>query len=97
MGRKTVSELTNPGVPVPASDALTNVLWEGARRMLREAVEAEVQEFLTRHAALKDGNNRQRMVRNGYLPERTIQTGLGDVAITEVTPVFGQGVMPRWW
>src|SRR3990167_2167066 len=79
---KTVSEFTNPGIPVPASDALTDVLREGARRMLREAVEAEVQEFLTRHAPLKDGNNRQRVVRNGYLPERTIQTGLGDVAIT---------------
>jgi transposase-like protein len=50
--------------------------------MLREAVEAEVQEFLTRHAPLKDENNRQRVVRNGYLPERTIQTGLGDIAVT---------------
>jgi len=50
--------------------------------MLREAVEAEVQEFLIRHAPLKDGNNRQRVVRNGYLPELTIQTGLGDVAVT---------------
>lgn len=49
--------------------------------MLREAVEADVQEFLTRHAPLKDGNNRQRVVRNGYLLERTIQTGLGDVAV----------------
>jgi putative transposase len=82
VGTKPVSECTNPGIPVPASDALTDVLREGARRMLREAVEAEVQEFLTRHAPLKDGNHRQRVVRNGYLPERTIQTGLGDVAIT---------------
>ena len=49
--------------------------------MLMEAVEAEVQEFLTRHAPLKDGNNHQRVVRNGYLPERTIQTGLGDLPV----------------
>ena len=82
MGTKTVNEFTNPGIPGPASDALTDVLREGARRMLREAVEAEVQEFLTRHAPLKDENNRQRVVRNGYLPERTIQTGLGDIAVT---------------
>ena len=82
MGTKTVSECTTPGIPVPASDALTDVLREGARRMLREAVEAEVQEFLTRHAPLKDRNHRQRVVRNGYLPERTIQTGLGNVALT---------------
>lgn len=82
MGTKPISECTNPGIPVPASDALTDVLREGARRMLREAVEAEVQEFLTRHAPLNDGNNRQRVVRNGHLPERTIQTGLGDLAVT---------------
>ncbi|WHZ15311.1 MAG: Transposase, wcw_0483 family [Nitrospira sp.] len=82
MGTKTVSKFMHPGIPVPASDALTDVLREGARRMLREAVEAEVQELLTRHASLKDGNNRQRVVRNGYLPERTIQTGLGDIAVT---------------
>ena len=79
---KPVIECTNPGIPVLASDALTDVLREGARRMLWEAVAAEVHEFLIRHASLKDGNHRQRMVRNGYLPERTIQTGLGDVAVT---------------
>ena len=56
MGMKTVSEFKHPGIPVPASDALTDVLREGARRMLREAVEAEVQEFLTCHASLKDGS-----------------------------------------
>lgn len=81
MGDNTVIELQNPGIPVVASDALTDVLREGARRMLMEAVEAEVQEFLTRHAPLKDGNNHQRVVRNGYLPERTIQTGLGDLPV----------------
>ena len=42
--------------------------------MLMEAVEMEVQEFLSRHSHLKDRKNRQRVVRNGYLPERTIQT-----------------------
>ena len=89
MGMKPVNECTNPGIPVPASDALTDVLREGARRMLREAVEAEVQEFLIRHASLKDGNHRQRVVRNGYLPERTIQTGLGDIPSRH--PVCGTG------
>ena len=49
--------------------------------MLMEAVEAEVQEFLCRHTMLKDGKNRQRIVRNGYLLERTIQTGFGNVSV----------------
>ena len=70
MGKNTDLELKNPGIPAPVSDSLTELLREGARRMLMEAVEAEVQEFLCRHAMLKDGRNRQRVVRNGYLPER---------------------------
>jgi hypothetical protein len=41
----------------------------------------EVQEFLARHQALRDDQGRQRVVRNGYLPERTIQTGLGDIEV----------------
>ena len=81
MGKNTDLELKNPGIPIPVSDSLTELLREGARRMLMEAVEAEVQEFLSRHATLKDGKNRQRVVRNGYLPERTIQTGLGNVPV----------------
>ncbi len=81
MGKNTDLELKNPGIPSPVSDSLTELLREGARRMLMEAVEAEVQEFLSRHAALKDGKNRQRVVRNGYLPERTIQTGLGNIPV----------------
>jgi len=81
MGKNTDLELKNPGIPTPVSDSLTELLREGARRMLMEAVEAEVQEFLSRHATLKDGKNRQRVVRNGYLPERAIQTGLGNVPV----------------
>ena len=81
MGKNTDLALKNPGIPAPVSDSLTELLREGARRMLMEAVEAEVQEFLSRHATLKDGKNRQRVVRNGYLPERTIQTGLGNVPV----------------
>jgi putative transposase len=68
--------LKSPGVPSAVSDALTDLLREGARQML-----AEVQEFLFRHQALQDDQGRQRVVRNGYLPERTIQTGLGDIEV----------------
>ena len=81
MGKNTNLELKNSGIPTPVSDSLTELLREGARRMLMEAVEAEVQEFLSRHATLKDGKNRQRVVRNGYLPEQMIQTGLGHVPV----------------
>jgi putative transposase len=71
----------NPGVALPVVDALTEVLRQGARELLQQAVEGEVAEFIARHRELKDERERQRVVRNGYKPERTIQTGIGDVAV----------------
>jgi putative transposase len=71
----------NPGVALPVADALTEVLRSGARDLLQQAVEAEVAEFIARHRGLKDERERRRVVRNGYLPERTIQTGIGDVPV----------------
>jgi transposase-like protein len=68
-------------VPSAATDALTDLLRDGARQMLAAAIEAEVQEFLARHQGLQDEQGRQRLVRNGYLPQRTIQTGLGDIEV----------------
>ena len=59
------------------ADPLTEVLRQGARRLLAEAVEAEVQAFLAEYRHERDEQGRQRVVRNGYLPEREIQTGLG--------------------
>jgi len=57
------------------------VLRSGARELLQQAVEAEVAEFVARHRELKDEQERQRVVRNGYRPERTIQTGIGGVTV----------------
>jgi putative transposase len=73
--------LKSPGVASTVSDVLTDLLRDGARQMLAAAVEAEVREFLARHQGLQDEQGRQRLVRNGYLPQRTIQTGLGDIEI----------------
>ena len=44
-------------------------------------MEAELSEFLGQYRGLKDDRGRQAVVRNGYLPERTITTGVGEVAI----------------
>jgi len=71
----------NPGIALPVADALTEVLRRGAGTLLQEAVEAEVAEVLARYQALKDERGRQRVVRNGHKPERTIQTGIGDVTV----------------
>jgi putative transposase len=77
----SVVEYRNPGISLPVADALTEVLRSGARELLQQAVEGEVAEFIARHRELKDERERQRVVRNGYKPERTIQTGIGEVAV----------------
>jgi len=63
---------------------LDEMLREGARRMLQAAVEAEVSEYVAEHAGLRDPETGRRVVvRNGHQPERTIQSGLGDIAVTK--------------
>ena len=62
-------------------DPLLAVPRDGARRMLMQAIEAEVEAFLAVHADLADGQGRRRMVRNGHAPERRIQTGIGPIEV----------------
>ena len=81
MSNDNVLELKKPGVSSAVRDALTEVLRDGARSLLAQAVAAEVTEFLVRYQGEQDAVGRARMVRNGHLPERTIQTGLGQVAV----------------
>ena len=81
MEEDNVVDYRNPGVPLPVADALTEVLRRGAKELLQQAVEVEVAEAIAQYAALKDEQGRQRVVRNGYLPERSIQTGIGDVSV----------------
>ena len=66
-----------------AEDPLTEVLRQGARTLLAQAIEAEVAGFLASHAELVDAAGRRRLVRNGFLPERTIQTGIGEVPVRQ--------------
>jgi transposase-like protein len=64
-----------------STDFLTELLRSGARQLIAEAVEAELQGFLAQYSELKDKNGRRQIVRNGYLPEREIQTGIGKVEV----------------
>jgi putative transposase len=75
-----VIKLTQPGV---FTDSLTEILRSGARAMLTQAIEAEVAEFLAKHADLKTETGQQRVVRHGHLPEREIMTGIGPVAVRQ--------------
>jgi putative transposase len=62
---------------------LEETLREGARRLLQQAIENEVQEFLEAFENLTTGDGRKRLVRNGYIPERMIQTGVGPLPIKQ--------------
>ena len=76
MSDATVVKLLQPG---SFADPLTEVLRNGARALLAQAVEAEVAEFLAKHADLKTAAGLRRVVRHGHLPEREVMTGIGPV------------------
>jgi putative transposase len=80
MDEDSVVALPRPGASI-SDDPLLAVLREGARRMLMQAIEAEVETFLVAHAGLVDQQGRRRLVRNGYAPERQIQTGIGSLEL----------------
>lgn len=89
MDKDTLFEL---GIPTAdPKDVLTEVLRQGAQRLLAEAVEAEVAAFVAVYQALRTETGRQREVRNGRSAEREIQTGLGGIAV-RVPRVRDRGV-----
>lgn len=62
-------------------DPLSTLLRSGARELITQTVETELELLLKEHRNLRLEDGRQAMVRNGYLPKRIIQTGMGDVEI----------------
>jgi len=68
---------------IGSRDILTDILRQGAQQMLAEAIKSEVSEYIARHAHLFDDEGRRLVVRNGYLPGRTIQTPLGPLEIQQ--------------
>ena len=73
-----VFHLVQPGT---FTDRLTEVLRDGAHMLLVQAVEAEVAGLLAEHADKRTDDGRQRLVRHGHLPERSIMTGIGPVEV----------------
>jgi putative transposase len=70
-----------PHPQLTAEDPLTAVLRQGAQRLLAQAIEVEVAMPLAQYADRCDGQGRQAIVRNGYLPECEVQTGIGAVRV----------------
>lgn len=62
-------------------DLLTEIMQQGAQKLLCTALESEIEEFLQEHAEKRLASGQRRIVRNGYLPEREVQTGIGKVVV----------------
>lgn len=74
-------------------DVLTELLRNGAKELIGQAINAELEELLAQYSENKiDG--KQAVIRNGYLPKRTVQTGVGDVEVQvpKVRDKSSQGV-----
>lgn len=80
LGVAAVAEAAPPAVK-PCRDVLTEILRAGAQRLLAQAVDAEVDDWIARHADHKDDRGRQMVVRNGHHPRRTLVTGVGPVEV----------------
>jgi putative transposase len=68
---------------VSSRDVLTSILREGAQRLLTEAVEAEVAEWIEAHQHVRNEQGRRQIVRNGHLPQRTLLTGVGPLEVKQ--------------
>lgn len=63
------------------SDALSELLRQGAQSLIQQAVESELAVFMEQFSERRLDNGRAAVVRNGYQPERPLQTGIGPVAV----------------
>ena len=57
------------------SDPLTELVRAGARKLIEQAIDIELQELLSQYTGQQTDSGHAAVVRNGYLPERAIQTG----------------------
>jgi len=82
---------------------------QGARRMLAEALQAEVNDYIARHLEEHDENGRRLVVRNGHHQPREVLTSAGAVEVVaprvndrRVDPDTGQrmrftsAILPPW-
>jgi len=62
---------------------LTPILREGAQRMLAQAIETEVADYIGRYARERDAAGHRLVVRNGHKDEREVQTGIGPITVRQ--------------
>ncbi|HID49456.1 MAG TPA: hypothetical protein EYP40_07585 [Chromatiales bacterium] len=85
-------------------DPLTELLQQGVKQLIQQAIEAELTELMNRYVEVRDDQDRRAVVRNGYLPERKILTGIGPVPVkvpkvrsrTKAPVVFRSSLAPPY-
>jgi transposase-like protein len=95
-----------PGRP---GSLIDEIVREGARRMLAEALRVEVDAYIAAFAGERDEDGRRLVVRNGYRQPREVLTGAGAVQVTaprvndkRTDPVTGErqrfssAILPAW-
>lgn len=77
-----------------ALPGLDDLIQQGARQIIQQAIEAELAALLERYSNVKTLEGRRAVVRNGYLPEREIVTAIGPVPVQvpKVRDRSGSGV-----
>ena len=68
--------------PAASGSLIDEIVREGARRMLAEALQAEVDAYIARFAGERDGQGRRLVVRNGCHEPREVLTAAGAVEVT---------------
>ncbi|KJS33048.1 MAG: transposase [Desulfatitalea sp. BRH_c12] len=79
MSKDNVIAIKKPDTFV--DDPISEILRQGARSLISQALEIELELYINQYKDLRDQMGLQRIVRNGYLPERQIQTGIGPVSV----------------
>jgi hypothetical protein len=72
-----------PGVKDGSPSLIDEIVRDGARRMLAEALQAEVEAYIAQLAGERDENGRRLVVRNGYHQSREVLTSAGAAEVTE--------------
>ena len=79
MSESNLHALSQP--EVASNDPLHELIRQGARDLIAQAVETELESLLKQYADVKTPDGRRAVVRNGHLPKRAVQTGVGDVEV----------------
>ena len=79
MPQNTITSLPDPSGF--SADAFTDVLRNGARKLIEQAIHAELAVLMAAFSKEKLEDGRARLVRHGHLPEREVMTGIGPVPV----------------